>query len=342
MHINKTLLQKYFNGVCTPEEQKAVLNYLADENSDLSGLHQLLNEGQQQVEPEELPASLLKSLIAGIRKDTFPGFMRQARMINRKWWYTAAAAAVMLPAIIFFTLYLPEKERTIVADQPVQEEWETVINTADHIKKAVLRDGTNIWLTPGSSFRYSALLFGKSSRVIRLEGEAFFRVASNEKHPFIVQHGPISTHVLGTSFNVEAYADESETRVSLLTGRVAIKSTGDTMLNRPLQYLAPGQQLTYQNQSGAINIKPLLYVEESTYTKGWMVLDDVPLATALKRLEHQYHLKIIVAPAIDIAHKKVTAIFKGGTVQEILHNMLFAHHLKFIQKEKTLYIRAAD
>ncbi len=100
--------------------------------------------------------------------------------------------------------------------------------------------------------------------MISLEGEAFFRVAPNQQHPFIVHHGDISTHVLGTAFNVEAFADEAEIRVSLLSGRVAIKSTSDTMLNHPLQYFAPGQQLTYRNKTGTIDIKPLLYAEEST------------------------------------------------------------------------------
>jgi transmembrane sensor len=342
MNIHKTLLQKYFAGACSPEEEKAVLHYLADENSDLAVLHELLNEEQQQVKPEELPATLLSSLISGIRKETFPGFLRRAVVINRKWWYTAAAAAVLTPAIIFFTFYWPAKERTVVATQPIQDEWETISNTSNHTKKAVLLDGSSIWLSPKSQFRYSARLFGKSSRVISLEGEAFFRVASNEQHPFIVNHGDISTHVLGTAFNVEAFADESEIRVSLLSGRVAIKSTSDTMLNRPLQYLAPGQQMTYKNKSGHIDIKPLLYVDESTWTKGWMVLDDVPLTTALKRLEKQHGLHIIVPAGLDISRRKVTAIFKSGTAQEILHNMLFAHHLRFEQKNKTIYIRTAD
>lgn len=341
MNINKTLLQKYFAGACSPEEEKAVLHYLADGNSDLSVLHELLTEEQELVEPEELPAPILNTLISGIRKGTFPGFLRQARVINRKWWYMAAAA-VLVPAIIFFNLHLPVEEKTIVAGHPVQDEWEIISNTSNHTKKAVLLDGTSVWLSPGSQFRYSAQLFGKSSRVISLEGEAFFRVASNEQHPFIVHHGDISTHVLGTAFNVEAFADESEIRVSLLSGRVAIKSTSDTMLNRPLQYLAPGQQMTYRNKTGKIDIKPLLYAEESTWTKGWMVLDDLPLTTCLKRLEKQHELHIVISHGLDISRKRVTAIFKSGTVQEILHNMLFAHHLRFEQKNNTIYIRRAD
>lgn len=342
MNINKTLLQKYFAGACSPEEDRTVLDYLTHENNDLSELHQLLDEVQQTIQPQPLPTSLERTLIAGIRRQTFPGFLRQTRLINRKWWYTAAAAAVLVPAIFFFTFYLPEKESAPIAESAVQNEWEIITNLSNHTRKAVLPDGTSIWLSPGSSFRFSSRLFAKSSRVIKLEGEAFFQVAADTKNPFIVQHGAISTHVLGTAFNVEAYADESEIRVSLLTGKVAIKSTGDTMLNHPLQYLAPGQQLIYQNGDGAIDIKPLLYVQESTWTKGWMVLDDVPLSAALKRLEHQFKLRIRVASGINISGKRVTAIFKGGTVQEILHNMLFAHHLRFEQKDTSIYIRLAD
>lgn len=339
MHINKTLLQNYFAARCTAEEAKAVLEYLSDENSDLTELHLLLDE-QQQVQPEELPAPLLRSLISGIRKNTYSGFLKPAKLINRKWWY-AAAAAVLIPAVIFFSNQGAGGENPQQAAHSSQPDWATVTNRADYTQKAQLPDGTSIWLTPGSSFHYSPERFGQSNRVIRLEGEAFFRVAPDKQHPFIVQHGAISTYVLGTAFNIEAYKDEAEIRVSLLTGKVAIKSTGDTILNNPLQYLAPGQQMIYVNKDGAIEVKPLVYVQEEIWTKGWIVLDDVPLATALKRLQRQHGLYIVIPADIDISKKKVTAVFKGGSVKDILHNMLFAHHLRFEQKNKTILIRKA-
>lgn len=342
MHINKTLLQKYFAGACSPEEARAVLDYLSDENSNLSELHLLLDEEQQNVQPEELPAPVLRSLISGIRRNTYSGFMKPVKMIGRNWWYAAAAAAVLLPAIALYSIFIPGKETNQQVARASQQEWTTITNNADHTQKAQLPDGTSIWLRPGSCFHYSPERFGSSNRILRLEGEAFFRVAADKQHPFIVQHGPISTHVLGTAFNVEAYEDEPEIRVSLLTGKVAIKSTGDTILNNPLQYLAPGQQLVYLQKDGTIDVKPLVYVQEETWTRGWTVLDDVPLATALKRLEQQHHLHIMIPAAIDISNRKVTAVFKGGKARDILHSMLFAHHLRFEEKNGTIYIRKAD
>lgn len=341
MHINKTLLQKYFTGACSPEEAEAVLAYLSDQNSDLTDLHQLLNEEQQQVQPETLPAPLLRSLISNIRRNTYEGFLKPARRINRNWRYAAAAAAVLLPAILLQTVFKTGRETQQEATHIAQQEWTTITNNADHTQKAQLPDGTSIWLSPGSSFHYSPQRFGNSNRIIRLEGQAFFRVAPDKQNPFIVQHGPVSTHVLGTAFNVEAYEDEPEIRVSLLTGKVAIRSTRDTILNSPLQYLAPGQQLVYRQKDASIDIKPLVYVQEETWTKGWTVLDDVPLAIALKRLELQHKLHIEITAGTEIGHMKVTAVFKGGKAREILHSMLFAHHLRFEEKNSIIYIRKA-
>lgn len=334
MSITQTLLKKYFSGTCTPEEEKQVIEYLSNEDSDLSLLEDLLEQEKEQAMPQAIPPVMLKSLIYGIRKEVYPGFLRSVKPAHRRQWYPVGLAAMLLLLLVFVGIQITSKKTGgPSADMAVVENWDTVTNLTSATKKALLPDGSDVWLTAGSSLSYIPARYGVSNRVLRLDGEAFFDVRSDSSHPFIVFHGAISTRVLGTAFNIEAYGNEDDIRISLVRGKVAI----DTAMLQPLRHLEAGEQLVYRKQGGKITVKPLLYKDESMWTRGWIVFDDVPLTAALKRLERQYNLQIIIPQDIATG-KKVTAIFKGGSPTEILHNMLFAHRLVYVKKGNTLYI----
>ena len=82
-----------------------------------------------------------------------------------------------------------------------------------------LPDGTNVVLNSASQLSYLNN-FGEKVRRVQLNGEAYFKVAHDEKHAFIVQIGDLEVKVLGTSFNVSAYEDAKDVTVVLLEGKV--------------------------------------------------------------------------------------------------------------------------
>ena len=83
-----------------------------------------------------------------------------------------------------------------------------------------LADGTRVWLNAQSSLRYPVAFTGKE-RVVYAEGEIYLEVAKDAEHPFFVVSNGMKVEVLGTSFNVNAYPDETFTEVTLVEGRVA-------------------------------------------------------------------------------------------------------------------------
>lgn len=340
MKIDQILLTKYFSGLCTPEEEAQVLEYLAAEDSDTTPLENLLEEEKAHVVPQDVPSTVLKTLIYRIRKEAYPEFLRPVKPVRQSWWYAVAAAAVLLPVIWFAGVIIRkpvDPAATITA-----EAWKTVVNKKGSTQIATLPDGSRIWLGSKSSLSYLPGQYGARKRTVRLEGEAFFDVAHDPAHPFVVQHGPISTHVLGTAFNVEAYPEEKGIRISLVRGKVAVNRTSDTTFRQPLQYLRPGQQLVYDHASGKMAVRSLLYNDEALWTNGWMVLEDVPLADALQRLERLYGSKIVVPSDVKLDNRKVTAVIKGGTLEDKLHNMLFAHHLRYEKKNEVFYIQKSN
>lgn len=84
-----------------------------------------------------------------------------------------------------------------------------------------LSDGTQVWLNAETKLVYPVRFVGGERKVI-LEGEAYFEVSEDKKHPFIISVGDLEVKVLGTSFNVHGYADEENIVTTLLTGSVQI------------------------------------------------------------------------------------------------------------------------
>ena len=110
----------------------------------------------------------------------------------------------------------------------------------------LLADGSRIWLNSGSSVKYP-VAFGGDERVIEASGEIFLEVAKDAKLPFKVQVlqdavKRCEVQVLGTSFNVMAYPDESQIETTLIEGKIAF-ATGSMK-----KLLVPGQQIALNSQ----------------------------------------------------------------------------------------------
>ncbi|MBO9571593.1 MAG: FecR domain-containing protein, partial [Chitinophagaceae bacterium] len=87
-----------------------------------------------------------------------------------------------------------------------------------------LSDGTKVWLNAASSITYP-ITFTEKNRTVSITGEAYFEVAKNKTKPFIVKTTTDEITVLGTSFNVNAYADEKAMKTSLIEGSIKIGGT---------------------------------------------------------------------------------------------------------------------
>src|SRR5690606_10647404 len=102
---------------------------------------------------------------------------------------------------------------------------------------------SKVWLNAASSLRYPVSFSAAKDRHVQLTGEAYFEVAKNENKPFLVTSGEQTVKVLGTHFNVNAYADEPSVKTTLLEGRVEVSLPG----NVPPVTLAPGEEAVQQD-----------------------------------------------------------------------------------------------
>ncbi|HEX2630438.1 MAG TPA: FecR domain-containing protein, partial [Chitinophagaceae bacterium] len=127
---------------------------------------------------------------------------------------------------------------------------ETIYNTlfnprGSKVVDMKLADGSHVWLNAGSSVTYPVAFTG-NERKVSVTGEAYFEIAHDKNKPFIVSKGDVHVQVLGTHFNVNAYDDEPDIKVTLLEGSVRCGIGGvDSKI------LKPGQQA---NISGDIKV----------------------------------------------------------------------------------------
>src|SRR5690606_28519622 len=104
----------------------------------------------------------------------------------------------------------------------------------------VLTDGSKVWLNAASSIRFPATFTGKE-RNVEITGEVYFEVAHNAAKPFIVKINTVDIKVLGTSFNVNAYEDESSMKTTLLEGSIKVSEGNQSVI------IVPGEQALVTN-----------------------------------------------------------------------------------------------
>jgi transmembrane sensor len=157
-----------------------------------------------------------------------------------------------------------------------------------------LPDGTNIWLNASSNLTYTTVLLKDGVRNVKLEGEAYFEVAKDKQHPFIVKTGKQQVEVLGTHFNINAYADDALIKTTLLQGAVKIYNNGQSQL------LKPGQQAEVGNKG--INLLDNVDVEEAVAWKNGDFQFNENLESIMAKIARWYDVEVVYQnkPATDL------------------------------------------
>lgn len=148
-----------------------------------------------------------------------------------------------------------------------------------------LSDGTKVWVNARTTIIYP-VAFGEKEREIRVDGEVYLEVAKDTASPFYVVTDDVKVRVLGTAFNVNSYADETATVVTLVEGKVAAEA-GDRKIT-----LLPDQQLSYDRQSGRTTVRKVETDIFTSWRKGEYVFRGQALREVCKVLERWYDVEV--------------------------------------------------
>ena len=162
-----------------------------------------------------------------------------------------------------------------------------------------LPDGTRVWLNAASSLKFPTSFTGPE-RLVNITGEAFFEVAKDQQTPFIVQAPELSIRVLGTTFNINAYPNETGITTTLLEGRVQI-TKGTVTKN-----LQPGQQLISSGTNELVVHDDVNIDQVIAWKNGFFNFEGVGIQNLMRQLERWYNIEVVYpqgVPSIEFVGK---------------------------------------
>ncbi|AWK03322.1 iron dicitrate transport regulator FecR [Flavobacterium crocinum] len=183
--------------------------------------------------------------------------------------------------------------------------------------KIKLSDGTSVNMNAGSSLKYPVQFIKGHNREVVLEGEAFFDVAKDKAHPFIVKTRGVDVKVLGTKFNVSSYKEDQDINTVLVEGSVSLSDK-----NNKKAILEPSEKGSWNKEETEIAVEK---VDTRFYTE-WINGEIVFRKTAFKdiviKLERTYNVKI-ENNREDILDKKFNASFNKNieSIDKVLETM---------------------
>ncbi len=158
----------------------------------------------------------------------------------------AVAAMVIITlglSVFFYSINTAHRPRQIAF-------FECTTPQGSHTRLA-LTDGTVVYLNAGSKLTYPDR-FEDDTREVTLDGEGYFNVAKDAKHPFIVKTSHLNIRVLGTVFNVKSYPDEGTIETTLISGSVIIEGNKKQGHLTETIELSPHEKATYIKKAGKI------------------------------------------------------------------------------------------
>lgn len=267
---------RFLNKECTAEEIVEVEKWISESHENAQWLFEIeqiwsLKTEMQFSKKGEITEAYMRFI------SNHPEAKPRRQTKRNLWLRIGYAAAVVIILVLGIHIYqLKEDAETIAQSINVIEVPKGQRSTI------TLSDGTKVWLNAESRLTYPAN-FAARNRLVKLEGEGFFEVEHNEHHPFIVRTDDIDVTVLGTKFNVEAYAAEI-TYVTLAEGKVEV-CTSDG-LNKVI--LDPRDQVSYSKTEGFT----IMHNVNTDLLKAWSTGEfsyiNKPLSYIVKDLERRF------------------------------------------------------
>ena len=193
-----------------------------------------------------------------------------------------------------------------------------------------LHDGTKIWVNAGTTLVYP-VEFEAGKREIYVNGEIFLDVTPDAKRPFIVRTNDFRIQVLGTKFNVQAYASDEKSRIALESGLVNIisENAGNTYLNP--------NQIFEQSKNGHSSVQDADVSAYTSWIHGLYIYESERLDVILKRLERYYGKEIVADPAVS----EITCSGKldlKDNVEDVLLIICSAAAVEYMKEEEKYII----
>lgn len=202
--------------------------------------------------------------------------------------------------------------------------------------KVTLSDGTMVHLNAGTTFKYPQQFGINNNRKVYLTGEAFFDVAKDKLHPFIVESNQVSIEVLGTKFNLTAYPDDKQIHTVLVEGSVRLSENAN---QKNSKILSPNHIGTWDESSKKFAIETVDADLFTAWVQGELVFKEASFGSICKRMERAFDVTIVNTNSNLVAQKFTGTIkIKESKVEDILDLLKLDTPFKYTKKEGSIRI----
>ena len=278
------LFRRYVDQTCTDEEKSEL--FLMIDSSDHDDALRALMDSQWHL---DLQAPLSKEKADAVfQKIVSPTARIDAksttnRMRNHAFpiWRMAAAIALLVVGGLA-TLYFTQSEAPVQIESSAVARVERTDTEHMFIK---LPDGSTVLLNSGSTLDYSG--YFHKSREVTLTGEGYFDIVHDPSRPFVVHTGNLKTTVLGTAFNIKAYASDNDITVTVTRGKVKVSDQYNE-----IGVILPDEQITFNGKNRKSEKKSVDSQKAIAWAENDIYFNELTMGEAVSQLEDRFDVRI--------------------------------------------------
>ena len=324
MIFNSDIVRKYLNGRFSLNDKVAVDEFFENEQYS-SELNNVLEEYWKKNSETQIENNKnLDPILDKINHRILIQSKADPNKFRMLWQLYSRVAAILLLPLLISSLYYYLK----IEDKRQSATYVAVHSPYGARTRFSLPDGSTGWLNGGSVISFPSQ-FG-SKRMVTLNGEAYFDVAKNPDSPFIINAGAIKIKVLGTSFNVVSYDNDSISEVIVASGKVEVEADGQ----KNNQKLLPSDRLVLNRLSNSLTKSTVNVQNYTSWKTGKLIFLNDNLDEVIRKISRFYNVDFEVK---DNVNKKelFRAILEEESLEEVLRYMKLTMSVDYeIQERK--------
>ncbi len=306
------LFQRYIEQKCT-EEERSELFFLIEASDNDDTLRSLMDTqwqstSQAPLSREKADAIFDKIVSTAPRLSTSRAEKNELPGRSSPIWQMAAAIALLIVSGLSTFYFIHYDERR--TNHALLESGRIEKTGSEHMF-VKLPDGSTVLLNAGSTLDYSGSF--DATREVTLTGEGYFDIVHDPLRPFIVHTGNLKTTVLGTAFNIKAYAADNDITVTVTRGKVKVSDE-----DQEIGIILPDEQITFNGKNKKSEKKSVDSHKAVAWAENDIFFNELTMGEAIRQLEDRFNVRISFEKD-ELKDCRFTATFiQNESIEQIL------------------------
>lgn len=326
--MNIPLLDRFLRGETSVDEERRLLEWFRSESSQ-EAIYTYYKQKWEAAANKELPAEVQARIFLQIKD----------KLEEREGKNTPPRKCILFQIVRYIAILLlcmgVGVSAWYMGDRGQRMEMpQDYVVLADNGQRAsvILPDGTKVWLNSHTRLTYGTD-YGQEERFVSLSGEAYFEVAKDTKHRFVVKMGDLEVEALGTAFNVKAYPEDPESTVTLFEGCIRA-----TVGNKEVT-IFPDQYVRLDKISGRLQFSNS---ESTSYARMWrenkLAFERETLEDIAILLNRMYNVEVCFLSE-KIKSYRFSGVIQNNSLDNVIEIISLTAPIMYESVGDTVYLR---